>query len=274
MNLIEVENLRLGYHGRDVLNLSLTVRRGEFTAILGPNGSGKTTLIRALSGVLPPLAGTIHIAGQNVNRLSAKNRARLTATVAQKSVDPGETRVLSLVLMGRYPYLGLLGTYTEADFTQAQTAMHETACQHLAHRRARTLSGGEFQRVIMAKALTQDTELLLLDEAASNLDVARTVDLYDLLAARNRAGMTILSVAHDLNLAALYCQRLIFLKNGAIAADGPPQTVFTAETLSDIYETPITVAPHPVTGVPQAYLLPGAALAATAHAPGPDHHHR
>lgn len=271
MNLIEVRNLRLGYHGRDVLNLSLTVRRGEFTAILGPNGSGKTTLIRALSGVLPPLAGTIHIAGQNVHRLRAKTRARLTAVVPQKSVDPGETRVLSLVLMGRYPYLGLLGTYTEADLTKARTVMEETACLHLARRRARTLSGGEFQRVVMAKALAQDTDLLLLDEAASNLDVARTVDLYDLLAAGNQAGITILSVAHDLNLAALYCRRLIFLKNGAVAADGPPQTIFTAEILSNIYETPITVAPHPVTGVPQAYLLPRTTLSASG-GPGPEHH--
>ncbi|NLW80880.1 MAG: ABC transporter ATP-binding protein [Desulfovibrionales bacterium] len=257
--MVHVEGLCAGYDGQQVLHdLTLNVSRGEFMAILGPNGSGKTTLLRALSGVLSSVKGSIHIADQDTCRLSARGRARLCATVAQKNPDLSALQVLSLVLMGRYPHIAFLGGYSDADHDCARRAMQETSSLHLRSRHAGTLSGGELQRVIMAKALAQDTELLLLDEAASNLDVARTVDLYELLRARNLNGLTILTVAHDLNLAALYCRRLVFLKGGRIVADGPTQEIFTSHLLSDIYETPIAVVPHPITGAPQAHLLPRA----------------
>jgi iron complex transport system ATP-binding protein len=257
--MIEIADLGAGYDDQPVLrSLSLTVRRGEFTGVLGPNGSGKTTLIRALSGVLPPRSGSIRIAGRDIRTLSAKARALDCATVAQNNPGLSGVRALSLVLMGRYPHVSFLGGYSPADFARAREAMAETSCLHLQDRTSDALSGGEFQRVVTAKALAQDTQLLLLDEAASNLDVARTMDLYELLRARNTAGLTVLTVAHDLNLAALYCQRLVFLKNGSVAADGPTRDIFTAQTLSDIYETPLAVAPHPITGAPQAHLVPRA----------------
>jgi len=257
--MIEISGLCAGYQGQPVLrDISLTIRRGEFTGILGPNGSGKTTLIRALSGVLPSATGSIRIAGRDIRTLTPKARARQCATVAQKNPDLSGVRALSLVLMGRYPYISLLGGYTHGDHDRAHAAMEETRSLHLSRRQAGSLSGGELQRVIMAKALAQDTELLLLDEAASNLDVARTMDLYELLRTRNAAGLTVLTVAHDLNLAALYCQRLVFLKNGSVVADGLTRDIFTAQNLSEIYETPLAVAPHPVTGAPQAYLVPRA----------------
>ncbi len=257
--MIELMNLGAGYDGKPVLRgISLTVRRGEFTGILGPNGSGKTTLIRALSGVLPSMTGTIRIAGRDIRTLTPKIRARHCATVAQKNPELSGVRALSLVLMGRYPYVSFLGGYTRADHDRAWAAMEETRCEHLGERHTGSLSGGELQRVITAKALAQDTDLLLLDEAASNLDVARTMDLYELLRTKNAAGLTVLTVAHDLNLAALYCQRLVFLKNGSVVADGLTRDIFTAQNLSEIYETPLAVAPHPVTGAPQAYLVPRA----------------
>lgn len=255
--MIEISGLRAGYGPETVLrDISLCIERGEFTGVLGPNGSGKTTLIRLLSGVLPCAAGSIRIAGHDIRLLSPRARARHCATVAQKHPDLAGVRALSVVLMGRYPHVSVLGDHSLADHARAHEAMRETGSLNLAPRPTESLSGGEFQRVIMAKALAQDTELLLLDEAASNLDVARTVDLYELLRIRNRAGLTVLTVAHDLNLAALYCRRLVFLKNGSIAADGPTRDVFTAQTLSEIYETPLAVAPHPITGTPQAHLAP------------------
>ncbi|SFK07078.1 iron complex transport system ATP-binding protein [Desulfomicrobium apsheronum] len=257
--MIDIRNLSAGYKGQPVLRgISLNVGEGEFTGILGPNGSGKTTLIRALSGVLPYASGSIHIAGHDVRALSAKARARHCATVAQKNPGLSGVRAMSLVLMGRYPHISFLGGYSRHDYLRVQAAMEETSCLDLAERSTEALSGGELQRVITAKALAQDTRLLLLDEAASNLDVARTMDLYELLRIKNAAGLTILTVAHDLNLAALYCQRLVFLKNGSVAADGPTREIFTAQTLSDIYETPLAVAEHPLTGTPQAYLVPRA----------------
>ena len=257
--MIDITDLNTGYKGLPVLRgISLTVREGEFTGILGPNGSGKTTLIRALSGVLPCASGSIRIAGQDIKTLPAKARARQCATVAQKNPGLSAVRARSLVLMGRYPYISFLGGYSRHDHLRAREAMQETSCLHLGQRSTEALSGGELQRVITAKALAQDTRLLLLDEAASNLDVARTMDLYELLKVKNAAGLTILTVAHDLNLAALYCQRLVFLKNGCVAADGPTREIFTAQTLSEIYETPLAVAAHPLTGAPQAYLVPRA----------------
>ncbi|MDY0226660.1 MAG: ABC transporter ATP-binding protein [Desulfomicrobium apsheronum] len=257
--MIDIRNLSAGYKGQPVLRgISLNVGEGEFTGILGPNGSGKTTLIRALSGVLPYASGSIHIAGHDVRALSAKARARHCATVAQKNPGLSGVRAMSLVLMGRYPHISFLGGYSRHDYLRVQAAMEETSSLDLAERSTEALSGGELQRVITAKALAQDTRLLLLDEAASNLDVARTMDLYELLRIKNAAGLTILTVAHDLNLAALYCQRLVFLKNGSVTADGPTREIFTAQTLSDIYETPLAVAEHPLTGTPQAYLVPRA----------------
>ena len=255
--MISIQNLHAGYARQPVLrDISLTVGHGEFTGILGPNGSGKTTLVRTLSGVLSPTSGSVRIAGMDARELSAKARAKLCATVAQNSSVENPIRVVSLVLMGRYPYISFLGGYTTADYSRTTEAMLETGCHDLRDRQANSLSGGELQRVIMAKALAQNTDLLLLDEAASNLDIARTMDLYELLRAKNRFGLTVLTVAHDLNLAAIYCQRLIFLKNGRIVADGPTRDVFTEQTLSEIYETSIAVAIHPVTGDPQAFLLP------------------
>ncbi|MBU4524736.1 MAG: ABC transporter ATP-binding protein [Desulfomicrobium sp.] len=257
--IIEIQGLNAGYKDSPVLrDISLTVSAGEFTGILGPNGSGKTTLIRALSGVLPLTSGLVRIAGHDIRELSPKARAKHCATVAQKNPGLSGVRALSLVLMGRYPHVSFLGGYSDQDHRRAQEAMAETSSLHLQDRGSDTLSGGELQRVITAKALAQDTRLLLLDEAASNLDVARTLDLYELLRIRNASGLTILTVAHDLNLAALYCHRLVFLKNGSVAADGPTDEIFTSQTLSEIYETPLAVAAHPITGAPQAYLVPRA----------------
>ena len=257
--MIEITALTAGYKGTSVLrDITLSVRAGEFTGILGPNGSGKTTLIRALSGVLPASSGMIRIAGHDISGLPAKARARQCATVAQKNPGLAGVRALSLVLMGRYPYVSFLGGYSARDHLRARESMAETSCLALGQRPTEALSGGELQRVIMAKALAQDTSLLLLDEAASNLDVARTMDLYELLKAKNASGLTVLTVAHDLNLAALYCQRLVFLKNGSVAADGPTREIFTSQTLSEIYETHLAVAAHPLTGAPQAYLVPRA----------------
>ncbi|NCD25851.1 MAG: ABC transporter ATP-binding protein [Deltaproteobacteria bacterium] len=255
--MITTKDLRAGYDGASVLrDVNLRLARGEFVGLLGPNGGGKTTLVRVLSGVLRPQSGTAHVAGQDIHALSARRRARLCATVPQANPGLGETSVLSVVLMGRYPYLSFLGGYAPADNAAALTAMNAAGCGELAARRASELSGGETQRVLLARALAQGADLLLLDEAAANLDVARSVDLYELLRARNAAGLTIVSVVHDLNLAALYCQRLVFLKQGRIVHDGPTSKIFTEQILSEIYETPLRVAAHPVTGAPQAYLVP------------------
>ncbi len=261
--MIVCQGLRAGYGRREVLSgLDLHVAPGEMVGLLGPNGAGKTTLLLTLTGALPLRGGRVRLAGRDLATLSPRQRARLVAAVPQRLDAVPELTARALVLMGRYPYLGLLGGYGPEDETIAFEAMVATGVAALADRPCAALSGGEFQRVLVARALAQATDLLILDEASANLDMARKVELHDLLAARNAAGATVVAALHDINLAALYCRRLVFVKDGRIVADGPVADVFTQSTLSRIYETDIIVLPHPRTGAPQALVVPGSGGAA------------
>nr|WP_211922632.1 ABC transporter ATP-binding protein [Solidesulfovibrio aerotolerans] len=261
--VIRCRGLCSGYHGRPVLDgIDLDVAPGEMVGVLGPNGAGKTTLLLTLSGVLSPAGGTVVLNGRNIASMTDKERARTVAAVPQRSGSAGELTVRSLVLMGRYPYLSFLGGYGPSDAAAAAAAMAAVGVADLADRRLGELSGGEFQRALTARALAQESDVLLLDEASASLDIARKMELYTLLAARNAAGTTIVAALHDINLAALACRRLVFLKNGRIEADGPTAAVFTQPTLSRIYETDIIVIPHPRTGTPQALAVPGPGLGA------------
>ncbi len=257
--MIRARDLHCGYGGRAVLHgIDLHLGPGEFAALLGPNGSGKTTLLSALAGLIPPMQGTVELAGRDSAKLSPRERAKLVSCVPQGASAPQGYTVRELVRMGRYAHTGFLGGYGPRDEEAAQAALIEAGCLDLAERQAAELSGGEYQRVLLARALCQGRAALLLDEATSALDLARRVEAFDLLARQHAAGGTILAAVHDLNLAALYCPRLIFLKAGRVALDGPTLDVFTEANLKDIYETDLRVAPHPVTGAPQAHLVPGA----------------
>ena len=263
--MIVLEGVTSGYGGTEVLSdVSLTFEAGEMVGILGPNGSGKTTLLLAVTGVLPLFRGSIHIDGEPLQSLTARQRAKRMAAVPQRLDNSFDLRVLPLVLMGRYPYISFLGGYTDEDEAIARDAMRQTATDAFEERLTGALSGGEFQRVLIARALAQQADILLLDEAASGLDIARKVEIYDLLRRRNASGATVLSAIHDLNLAALYCQRLVFLKGGRVLLDGPTDAVFTEHNLSRVYDTPIKVFPHPLTGAPQGHLVPGGFSAASA----------
>ena len=265
--MIRVTGLHVNYGRREVLRgIDLRVGRGELVGLLGPNGSGKTTLIKALAGLLPAASGRVEIGGADIRSLSHRERALRLSCVPQRVEAPAGFSVRELVLMGRFARTGLLSgplsDYGPDDHAAAEAALREARALDLAGRQASELSGGELQRVFLARALAQGRDLLLLDEAVSALDMARRVEAYDLLAALNRTGSTVLSALHDLNLAALYCPRLVFLKDGRITLDGPTAEIFTESNLKDIYETDIRVAAHPVTGAPQAHLVPGAGAAA------------
>lgn len=255
--MLEVQNLSCGYGSLTVLEqISLQVQRGEMVGILGPNGSGKSTLLLALAGVIKPQRGRILLAGQDLARVRAKRRARLIASVPQRLQNSFPFKCLSVVLMGRYPHLSGWGGYQREDLEAALTAMEETRTLPLAERPLNQVSGGESQMVIIARALAQQAPLLLLDEATSALDIAHKIQIFNLLRHKNQQGLTLICVMHDLNLAALYCPRLLLLKQGRILADGPRDEVFRADLLSELYETDICVTQHPLTGDPQAYLVP------------------
>ncbi len=260
--MIDVKNLTCAYGEKTVLTgLDVHVGRGDMVGILGPNGSGKTTLLRAIAGTLTPVSGRVRINGHDLAAMRPKTRARLMACIPQRLEAVFDMPVRSLVRMGRYPYASFLRGYTDRDEEAVTWAMETTSILHLGHRYANELSGGEWQRVLIARALAQKTPLLLLDEAASGLDVGAQAAIYELLTAHNRKGMTIVSVIHNLNLAALYCNRLMFLTNGSLVLDGPVEDVFTQDHLSRIYDVPLSVVPHPVTGAPQCFLVPGASSA-------------
>jgi iron complex transport system ATP-binding protein len=256
--MIEAASLACGYGRKEVLrDIGFRIGSGEFVGILGPNGSGKSTLLLTLGGTLPSRHGSLKITGKEIAGTSHGWRAKTIASVQQMSEISFPFRCLSIVLMGRYPYLSRWGGYSFTDREAALQAMEETGTIHLASRLITEVSGGEAQRVIIARALAQQTDLLFMDEATSNLDVAAKIRIFDLLRRKNSSGTTILCAMHDLNLAALYCRRLIFLKDGRIVLDGATEETFKDEILSRIYETDVRVCRHPVTNNPQAHFVPG-----------------
>lgn len=260
--MLRVCDLRAGYAGQTVLRgPTFSLRSGECAALLGPNGSGKTTLLRALSGVLPVRSGRVELMGQPLTSLRPRERARMAAVVPQRGQFPPGLTARQMVLLGRFARLSWLGTYGREDYAAADSALEETGAAPLAGRRLTELSGGELQRVLLARALAQESPLLLLDELTAGLDWARMVELFDLLERRRAAGACVLMAVHDCNLAALYATRLMGLKNGTLVFDGPVTQVFTQENLGALYNIPLCVLPHPRLGRPQALL---------AHVGGPD----
>ena len=268
--LLQCRDLALGY-GRKKLVLSgvhLSLRRGELVALLGPNGSGKSTLIAGLCGLSSPLQGEILLQGDSINTLSPRSVARRCAVVPQRIEPAFGLRVRTLVGMGRYARLPFLGNPGCDDERAVDAALDATGTSEYQRRPADQLSGGELQRVLLARALAQETPLLLLDEPFSAMDAAWRIRCFDLL--KRMTGRAAALVAlHDVNLAALYCTRIVFLKNGGVAFDGPPKRLFTETALSELYETEIKIGTHPVTGDPQAFPVPGAVAGSGAPASGP-----
>ena len=251
--MIVCRDLRAGYGRREVLHgVDFQAGSGETVALLGPNGSGKTTLLRVLSGVLPSVGGTVLLGGSPLEECSPRRRARQVAVVPQRTEGLPRLSAGELVLLGRYPYLSWLGRYGAGDYEAARAALRATGAAPLAERPVGELSGGELQRVLLARALAQETPVLLLDELSAGLDMARMVELFDLLETRRAAGTCLVAVMHDLNLAALYATRLVGLKAGRVVFRGAVRDVFTEEKLSELYETPVHVFSHPTLGVPQA----------------------
>ena len=251
--MIACEAVCAGYGRRTVLHdLHFQAGAGEFVAVLGQNGSGKTTLLRTLSGVLARQAGQVLLSGEPLEALRPRERARRVAVVPQRVEALPAVTARDMVLLGRYPYLSWLGAYTDADYAVVAATLAEVRAEDLAQRQVRELSGGELQRVLLARALAQEAPVLLLDELSAGLDMARMVELFDVLDARRRAGACVVTVMHDVNLAALYATRLVGLKEGRVRFDGAVAQVFSEDNLRDLYETCIHVFRHPTLDLPQA----------------------
>ena len=254
--VLETTGIAVTYEsgGREIHALrgvDLVLRPGELLAFVGPNGSGKTTLIRALTGVVRPTAGTVRFSGRDIASLGQPEVARLVAVVPQDPVLPPAFSALDCVLMGRTPHLRLLQQEGPRDVEIARRAMLATETWLLADRPVGELSGGERQRVVVARALAQETRVLLLDEPTAHLDIGHQGAVLELMRTFTRQdGKAVLAVVHDLTLAAQYCDRIVVLKDGAIAAAGSSADVLTPDLLQSVYGVPVSVFPHPDTGRP------------------------
>jgi iron complex transport system ATP-binding protein len=246
-----IEAHALGFRyasGTAVDDVSLAVDRGEMLGVIGPNGSGKSTLLRLLSGVLQPASGEVRVGGRPLGQYSRRDLGRRIAVVPQESFIEFPFSVIEVVLMGRSPHLGGFGFEGDLDLEVARKAMARTGVLELASRSIHELSGGERQRVILARALAQEADVLLLDEPAAFLDIRHEVEIYDLLRELLAEGKTVVSVLHDLNLAALYCDRVALLKGGRVVKLGSANEVITYANLTAVYETEVYVDVNDITG--------------------------
>lgn len=230
--------------------LDLALEEGDFVGILGPNGAGKTTLVRLASGTARPGSGRIWLFGREMREFGRREVARQVAVVPQEARVAFDFTVEEVVLMGRAPHQGLLGIPSARDLASVDTAIRRLDLSGLRQRPFRALSGGERQRVAVARALAQEPRLLLLDEPTAHLDLRHRLALYRLLAALNEAGTTILVVSHEINLAARYCQRLVLLKEGEIAADGTAEEVVKPEPLREVFQVEAEIGRDPASGRP------------------------
>lgn len=230
-------------------DVSLAIAPGDLVGILGPNGSGKTTLLKMLSGTLTPSAGDLQFERRPLGSWSRRELARRIALVPQETHAPFDFTVLDIVLMGRFPHLGTFALEGPADLAIARRALASTGTSAFEARPFATLSGGEKQRVVIASALAQSPELLLLDEPTASLDLGHQLDVQLLLAALNRDDrVTMVLSTHDLNLAAALCRHLILLRDGRVIAQGPTDEVLTPETVRALYGVDADVHRHPIAG--------------------------
>ena len=255
--IVDVQDLSVQLGAVEALSeVSIGVDQGEFLGIIGPNGAGKTTLLRAISGVLDPNAGSVAVAGQDVTGLSAAESSRLVAVVPQETNLAFDFSVREVVEMGRTPYTSRVSLYGDDDADIVDRALERTQVQQFADRSIGEVSGGERQRVLLARALAQDTPVLLLDEPTASLDIDHQIRTLELVRSLVESGKTVLAPIHDLNLAAHYCDRLLLLSDGARTAAGPPEQVLTEDHLEAAFGTDAVVTNNPVTGSVYVMALP------------------
>lgn len=240
---LSAQNLVLNYSGQPipekkatVQDISLTLREGEITCLIGPNGCGKSTLLKALAGILPPVSGTLELDRKPLSEWSAKALARCMTLLPQTPVAPDEISVEQLVSHGRFAWQGLFGRMTQADTDAIEDALQLTDMAHLRHRRFNHLSGGERQRGWLALALAQQADILLLDEPTTYLDPGHQIEMLELLSRINRDHRrTIVMVLHDINQASQYADRILVMQQGRMITDAPPDQAITQAMMQQVF---------------------------------------
>jgi len=249
---LELLGLSVDIAGRRIVSdVDLVVPDGHFVGLLGPNGSGKSTILKALYRVHRPAAGRVLLDGADLLSLRPRDAARRVAVVAQESTAEFDFSVFEMVMIGRTPHKRAFDRDDDEDRGVVAQAIERVGCEHLADRSFNTLSGGEKQRALIARALAQGADHLILDEPTNHLDIRYQIEVLELVA---RLGVTVLAALHDLSLAALFCDAVYLLADGRIVTGGPPETVITAEMVRHAYGADVMVVAHPETGTP--HLIP------------------
>ncbi|MCK9287297.1 MAG: ABC transporter ATP-binding protein [Sphaerochaetaceae bacterium] len=248
--IASVQDIKWSYGDRKLFeSLSTTFRSSHFTTIVGPNGSGKTTLLKHLLKILDLPQGTIALLDQDVRGMTQKQMARAISYVPQKGFSDYEFSIADFVTMGRYSHVPRFSLLSQHDIQATQHAMNLTGITHLKDRLVTEISGGEYQRMVIARALAQESKIIALDEPVSHLDVYNQREILTLLKRLvNLSHISVICVLHDLNAAMAFSDRIIMMKNGAIVAEGSPVTVLTPERIKDVYSIDVDVYTHHETG--------------------------
>lgn len=257
MSFFSIKQLNTGYpkafHLQDV---SFGIQKGVFAGVIGPNGSGKSTLLKSIVGELKLPQNHVFLDAKDLSKLSDRERARNIAVVSQFNT-PVDISVQDYVLLGRLPYKSKFQFFEiEEDYTIANKFMTLTGVEHLKDKHFSHLSGGEQQLVSLAKALTQEPKLLLLDEPTSHLDISHQVQVLNLIQRLSMSlNLTVLMIIHDLNLASEYCDHLIMMKNGRVYGEGLPQDVLNYQTVEEVFDTVVFTQENPMSKKPTIYLV-------------------
>lgn len=249
---LSADGVSIGYGRATVVgNLDLAIPHGAFTVLVGPNGSGKSTILRALAGLLSPQRGTVLLDGLSIASLSSKELARRIGVLSQGPSAPEGLSVRDLVQQGRYPHRSLFGRWTPQDEEACRQALKLTGMEAFQDRQLDSLSGGEKQRAWIAMALAQQTDILLLDEPTTFLDLAHQLEILDLIGDLvHERHKTVVAVLHDLNQAARYGDHMVLLKAGSVTSTGRPAEVMTASAIADVFGVASSIISDPVTGTP------------------------
>ena len=239
---VKVCGITFGYDGKDTLkDINIECGRGEFVGLIGPNGSGKTTLLRCINGVLKPKMGTIFVDGRNIDKMKIKEIAKLCANVPTDAAEDLALTVHEFVFLGRYPYVSGMWWESKDDEQIVEGALKTFKLEALAHRKLCELSSGEQSRVLLAKAVVQRPQVMLVDEPSAHLDLRYKMEVMEELHALSRTGITVVTASHDLNLMSKFCDRVLMISQGKIVSFGLPSEVMTEQNIREVYGVEVRV---------------------------------
>ena len=233
MKKLQVENLTYDIGGTRILKgITFDVEENTFVGVIGPNGSGKSTMLKSIYGVNRPSGGNIYFEGENLLEVSGKDRANKIAVLAQESGGQFDFSVQQVVEMGRYPHKDTLENYSKHDLEIVDRVLREMKLDNYRERSFNTLSGGEKQRVLIARLLVQESKFIILDEPTNHLDIGYQIEIMNII---KKMGVTVLSAIHDMNMAAIYCDKLVIMKNGEVVTQGSVEETLTSEMLKNLF---------------------------------------